>query len=156
MHASLPLLNPLCGTISPFMIPIVAIIMTFAFVMLAVYVDYRKKKELFALHHQERMAAIDKGVELPPLPDGVFGENQRSASPRRNLLKGLIWTLGGAFLAIALRGAGESEAGWFGMIAVGVGLAYLIYYFAVGRKEAELYEAERRARLAETNRPRGV
>ena len=157
MHASLPLTNPLFAMLDPFVIPVVAIVMTFSFVMLAVYVDYRKKKELFALHHQERMAAIDKGVELPPLPEGVFGDASRLASPRRNLLKGLIWTLGGVFLAIGLRSVDEeSTAAWFGMIAVGVGIAYLIYYFAVGRKEAELLDEERRAKLAETNRSRPV
>jgi hypothetical protein len=156
MHPSLPLLNPSFATLSPFLIPIVAIIMTFAFVMVAVYMDYRKKRDLFALYHQERMAAIDKGVELPPLPEGIFGEGGGTASPRRNLLKGLIWTLAGVFLALGLRSAHEEEAGWFGLIAVGVGVAYLIYYFAVGRKEAELFEAERRAKLAETNRSRAV
>ena len=143
-------------TTLPFLIPIVAIISTFAFVMLAVYVDYRKKKELYALYHQERMAAIDKGVELPPLPDSVFGDAGRFASPRRNLLKGLIWTLAGVFLALGLHTASDGEAGWFGMIPVGIGVAYLIYYFAVGQKEAVLLDEERKAKLAETNRPAPV
>ena len=142
--------------LAPFAIPLVAIVMGLGLAMLSVYINYRKKKELFTLYHQERMAAIDKGVELPPLPEGVFGDERRISPPRRNLLKGLIWSLGGLFLSIGLYAAEGFEAAFFGLIAVGIGAAYLIYYFLVGRQEAEAFEAERKAKLAETNRPRPV
>ena len=40
--------------------------------MLKLYLDYRKKREVIQLHHAERMAAIDKGIELPSLPPNSF------------------------------------------------------------------------------------
>ena len=47
-------------------IPIIAIIFGVGIGMLALYLGYRKRKELFVLYHQERMAALEKGVDLPP------------------------------------------------------------------------------------------
>ena len=42
------------------------------------------------------------------------------------------------------------------MIPAGIGLAYLIYDFTVGRNEAAVVDQERRAKLSETNRARPV
>lgn len=159
MHTTLPLPHFLAMDIhvAPLLIPIVAIVMGLGLAMLAVVVNYRKKKELFTLYHQERMAAIDKGVELPPLPEGVFGDEPRPVSPRRNLLTGLIWALAGVFLSVGLFVEdGLESTFFFGLIPVGIGLAFLIYYFAVGRHEAALQDEERKAKLAVTNRPRSV
>jgi len=33
------------------------------------WLDFRKKRELFQLHHAERMAAIEKGIDLPASND---------------------------------------------------------------------------------------
>lgn len=140
----------------PFMIPIVATVMGLGLAMLAVYLGYRKKKELFALYHQERMAAIDKGIELPELPEGVFSDEPHPSSPRRNLLKGLVWGLAGIGLFLGLLFNEGLETACFGLIPVGIGAAYLIYYLAVGRQEADLLDAERRAKLVETKRSRSV
>jgi uncharacterized membrane protein HdeD (DUF308 family) len=137
-------------------IPIVAIVMSIGLALLAVYLNYRKRKEMFALYHQERLAAIEKGIDLPPLPEAFFSEDAKPASPRRRLLHGLVWLLLGLALLIALRCTGEPETAWFGLIPAGIGAAYLIYYFTVGYKEAELAEQTLRAKLAETNRARPV
>ncbi len=45
------------------LIPIIAIIMGIGIGMLAIYLGYRKRKELFTCYHLERMAAIEKGIE---------------------------------------------------------------------------------------------
>ena len=37
------------------MIPIVAIVMGVGIGMLALFLDYRKKRDMFALHHKERL-----------------------------------------------------------------------------------------------------
>jgi hypothetical protein len=137
-------------------IPIVAIVMGIGIGMLSIYFGYRKRKEMFALHHQERMAAIEKGIELPPLPDEFFSDNGKPRSPHRKLLTGLIWLFIGLSWMIAFYvrpTRGMDGAAIYGLIPATIGLAYLIYYFAVGKKEAELLEAERKARLAETKRP---
>jgi hypothetical protein len=59
-----------------FFIPIVAIVMVFGSGMLKLYLNYLKRRDLFALHHQERMAALEKGIELPPWPEDLLQENE--------------------------------------------------------------------------------
>ncbi len=73
------------------------------------------------------MAAIEKGLELPPEPLLV---PERMPPRSRYLLRGLIWL--GVGLAVTLGvhswfGLG-SETGGFGWIAVAIGDAYLIFY----------------------------
>jgi len=140
-----------------FLIPIVAIVMTLGTGMFGIYLHYRKHKEMFALHHQERMAAIEKGIDLPALPEDFFRET--GVKPRRHsshgtLLGGLILVFIGLTLYLALHYSGVrtnegADAGLFAMIPAGIGAACLIYYFAVGRKLAAAQEEERKARLAE-------
>lgn len=137
-------------------IPIVATVMGLGLAMISVFLNYRRRRELFTLHHQERMAAIDKGIDVPPLPEGLLVEDPRPVAPRRNLLKGLIWSLGGSCLTAALYVNDGLDSALFGLITVAIGAAYLIYFFAVGRQEAELADQERKARLSATNPPRGV
>jgi hypothetical protein len=135
------------------LIPIVAIVMGIGIGMLALCLNYRKRKEIFALLHQERMAAIDKGLELPPLPEGLFAEGGRPASPHRHLLKGLVWLFLGLALLTALFAFAQRNIALFALIPAGIGLAHLLYYFLVGRKEAQDLEAAQRAKLAEPSRP---
>lgn len=150
-------LTPLASiSIEVIAIPIVATVMGLGLAMLSVFLNYRRRRELYTLHHQERMAAIDKGIDVPPLPEGLLSEEPRPVSPRRILLKGLIWALGGSCLTAALYVNDGLDAALFGLIAVAVGVAYLVYFFAVGRREAELADLERKARLSATNAPRGV
>ena len=121
--------------------------------------------------HQERLAALEKGVPIPA------GPTSAPWSPRVYLLRGLVWTFVGAALTIALLGAALMTEGryyepaeWqarrareishdleipidqaraivsrevaqrteahnapvaialFGLIPLGVGLAYLVFY----------------------------
>jgi hypothetical protein len=135
------------------MIPIVAIIMGIGSGMLALYLNHKKRREMFALYHQERMAAIDKGIELPPLPNEFFAGDEAAARPKSGhtqLLKGLILLFVGIAVTIALYFEAPGHA-WWGLAPIAIGIAFLLYYFTVGRKEAVLLEEERRAKLAETN-----
>lgn len=134
---------------SPFIIPIVAIIFGCSIPIVAIWANAKKTREIFELYHRERMAAIDKGIELPPLPDGLLSEQAVPYHPRRNLRKGLVWAAVGAGMLIAFPRM-ESDLAYLGFIPLLIGVAYLIYYAAVGRKEAELADAERWAKLGET------
>jgi len=133
-------------------IPIVAIVMGIGIGMLAIFLNYRKRKEMFALYHQERMAAIEKGIELPPLSEAFFEEDRKPRSPHRGMAVGLVWLFVGLALLVALYFNGEGTTALYALIPVAVGLAYLIYYFAVGKKEAEALEAERKVKAEEINR----
>jgi hypothetical protein len=140
MHETIPILA--------LFIPIIAIILGIGIAMLAIFLSYRRRKETFALYHQERMAALDKGVELPPLPDFLLSENGKSVgpyNPRRLLLKGLVWLFIGIGLGLALWQTVSLDWALFSLIPIGIGLAHLIYYFVEGKKEAEALEQDRLA-----------
>jgi hypothetical protein len=114
--------------------------------------NYRKRRRLMELHHAERMAAIERGMELPPLPlDLIDGQSGRRR--RTSLLPGLVWLFVGLALLISMRSISEDEA-VFGLIPTGVGLAYLIYYFVEGRKlEAKQMQEESAQRTRERQLP---
>jgi len=116
------------------MIPIVAIIMGMGIGMLAIYLDYRRKSETFKAYHAERMAAIEKGIELPPLPENLAQpvgrqpmlRSETPASRRRH--SGLILLLIGLAITVAMWGM-DIPAFWWGLLPVALGLANLISSF---------------------------
>ena len=140
----MPLIIPVLGL----MIPLIAMIMGIGLSMLAIYLSYRKRKEIFALYHQERMAAIEKGTECPPWPDRLLADEAAPPSPRRHLLKGLVWLFIGLGAMVAVYATFDLSHALFGLIPIGIGLAHLIYYFVEGRREAEAAEQIASARRA--------
>ena len=144
-------------------IPIISIVMVFGTGMLSIYLNYRKRRDIFALYHQERMAAIEKGVELPPLPEDFFQGNGKPArrASHRTLLGGLVLAFIGLTLYLALhftvvRPDGGGDVALYALIPGGIGVACLIYYFAVGQKLATAMEEEQKAELAEAARNRNL
>jgi peptidoglycan/LPS O-acetylase OafA/YrhL len=130
------------------MIPIVAIIMGIGMGAWTVYLNYRKRRDMFALYHQERMAAIDKGIDLPPLPDEFFQEDGRHPrSPHAKLLAGLILLFLGLTMLCAMYFTHQGADSLWSLLLVGLGLAFLIYYFAVDKNQADLIDSKRQAEL---------
>jgi hypothetical protein len=109
------------------MIPILGVVMGIGLAMLGLWFDYRRKKDMFELHHRERMAAIEKGMEVPPLPADFF-QRSRKRTPGDLLRRGLILLFLGAAIIVALSQEVRGHS-WWGLIPVAVGLAYLISYF---------------------------
>jgi hypothetical protein len=120
--------------IIPFFVPIIAIVLGIAIGMLALILDHRKKTRMFELHHKERLVAIERGMEVPPLPPEFFVNPRRDegAGPRANSLRwGLIWLLLGAALGVAMGlNDGIEQASW-ALLPTAVGLAQIIFYFLV-------------------------
>jgi hypothetical protein len=114
-------------------IPIVAIIMSLSIPIVFAIVDYRRRRDIVESHHKERMAAIERGMDLPPLPEAFFRSFSTDRRPR-HLLTGMIWTFVGLGLFVALREVADENVAWFALMPIGVGLALLIYYFVEGRK----------------------
>jgi len=119
--------------------PLAVIFVVFAWLGFSAWCDYRKTSNLLRLHHQERMAALEKGLELPPYPTACSDEQQLAASasdkPGRTLLIGLVWLFLGIGLAVALAAVkGPNTSPAFAAVPAGIGLAYLIYHFVEGRK----------------------
>jgi hypothetical protein len=130
-------LVPLFGMIFaiglPLSIPIIIVIL-----------NYRKRRQLMQLHHVERMAAIERGMEIPPLPIELL-DNRSARRRRTSLLPGLVWFFVGVAILISMKSLAEDEA-LLGLIPTGIGLAYLIYYLLEGRKiEAKLMENDLRS-----------
>jgi Domain of unknown function (DUF6249) len=108
------------------LIPIVAIIMGIGMVMLSLYLDFRKKRELVQAYHAERMAAIEKGIEIPPLPAELLQVGiKREPHPARHRRNGLILLFLGIAISGALLSEGDRGALW-GAIPAAIGLALLI------------------------------
>ena len=126
-------------------IPIVAIVFSLSIPIVAIIMDSTKRRRIYELHHKERLAAIEKGVEAPPLPPELFDKDfsQRNRRPR-HLLHGLVWLLLGLALLVALHfDSHQRQWAFYALIPVGVGLAYLIYYAVEGKKELqELKDAQ--------------
>lgn len=116
--------------IMPFLIPIVAIVMGVGIGMLALWIDYRKKRDIFELHHKERMLAIERGMEVPPLPEALLAGNrdERCQAPGDDLRRGLMWLLVGLAIGVALFLNRSLESAAWGLIPMAVGAAHLITY----------------------------
>jgi hypothetical protein len=118
MGGLVALLIPLAGIFFP--IFIIFIIFYFIFTT-----DYKKEK----LKREERMKAIEKGVELPPEP------TPRPLTPLDYLRKGMValgvgigLVIGGSLVAYSQKDEGLLFITMAGLIVSLVGVAYIIYY----------------------------
>ena len=123
--------------------------MEVALVIVAViaYLGFREwlRHQRRAQIHQERLAAIEKGVEVPPLEH----EAQRRAwnVQRILLLAGLIWMSLGLAAYVTLSALITSPANakleippgiqWMGLAPAAIGLSHLVVYLVGKKKEGE-------------------
>jgi uncharacterized membrane protein HdeD (DUF308 family) len=119
----------------PFFIPIIAIIMGIGLAMLALWLDHEKKTRMFELHHQERLAALERGIELPPLPAEFFQGRSTPSQGHGVLLWGLILVFVGLAFAIAQTLNGDTESAAWALVPIAGGAAQLIYYLVVHRRK---------------------
>jgi hypothetical protein len=113
--------------------------------------NYHKRRKLMELHHTERMAAIERGMEIPPLQIELIDGRSVPKRRRTALLPGLVWFFVGLAVVVgSLAGDADGEIPVFlGLIPLGIGLAYLIYYFTEGKKvEARWLEHDLAQRTA--------
>ena len=109
--------------------PVVVVIVWFT-------LNYHKRRKLMELHHTERMAAIERGMEIPPLPIELIDGRSVPKRRRTALLPGLVWFFVGLAVVVGSQ-AGDADGEipvFLGLIPLGIGLAYLIYYFTEGKK----------------------
>ena len=116
--------------ILPFFIPITAIVMGIGIGMLKLYLDFQKKTRMYELHHQERILAIERGMEVPQLPAEFFaGDTKPPSAPGSGSLRwGLICFFFGLALATAMAlNDGVQQASW-ALMPMAIGLALLAHY----------------------------
>ena len=63
-------------------IPIIAIFMSLMIPIIYTITDYRRRRDIIEAHHKERLAAIERGTDIPPLPESFYQPIQRRP-PRR-------------------------------------------------------------------------
>lgn len=119
MALLIPILGVIFAVGFPLSIPIIALVLR-----------YRRRKQAIELHHAERMAAIERGMEIPPLPL----DPQSERVPQTGLLRGLVCLLVGAALLGSWAVMKEEGVAVAGLVVGAIGVAYLIYYAIEGRK----------------------
>ncbi|TFG80846.1 MAG: hypothetical protein E4H19_15295 [Chromatiales bacterium] len=116
------------------LIPILGIVFGIGVAIVSIIAGHRQKMQRVELRHKERLAAMEKGLELPPEleePDNL-GKRSRSGALR----SGLTMLGVGIVLYFALDRVAGDDIALFGLIPAAIGLANLIFYFIEGRRKA--------------------
>jgi hypothetical protein len=113
------------------LIPIISVMVSVGALIVWIVVWYRRRMREVDCRHVERMAAIEKGLELPP---EALPQTQQMPPRSRYLLRGLIWLGIGLAITLGLHQWLREQMGGAGWIAVGVGAAYLVFYIVEGFK----------------------
>ena len=115
-------------------------------ICLIAYGGYREwlRHQRRALIHRERITALEKGIELPPLE---LEQQRRSWNVQRTLLlAGLVWISLGVCAFITLSAVLEAQHNgpndlphgiqWIGLAPFLIGLSHLVVYWT-GKKREE-------------------
>jgi hypothetical protein len=113
------------------MIPILGIVLGVAVAIIAIVASHREKLKRTELRHRERLAAIERGIELPPDP-----EPDVDARKGNSLKSGLTGLFIGVVLYFALREVADPAVALFGLFPAAFGVANLISYFVESRRKA--------------------
>ena len=124
-------LSSLTGLMSAVVLPIVAIVGGISFAAYSLYLRVRRQREALQLYHAERMAAIEKGIELPPLPpghlyDGDYGTTYSGDYRRWRRGRGLTLIFVGAAVTVAMWQVNRDSSFWWGFIIIAWGLGQLV------------------------------
>jgi hypothetical protein len=112
------------------MIPILGIVLGVGIAIVAIIAAHREKQKRVELRHRERLAAIEKGIELAPDPEPDAGVKKTSS-----LKSGLSGVFIGALLYFALDRVVNEDVALFGLIPAALGIATLISYFVENLKK---------------------
>ena len=134
-----------------FLIPIVAIVMSLGIGMMGLWADHKRRSQMLEQLHRERMAAIEKGIELPAMSTDPYqdpGQAQKNAANPAKVLRSGVFMLGlGIVLYFALVTVGAEAAAVFGLIPATIGLANLAYAAVLFDKERKKEAEKQRDRL---------
>lgn len=124
------LVDQLTGLLS-MAIPIIAIVGGISFAAYSMYLKVRRQREFLQMHHVERMAAIEKGIELPPLPPellhgGDYGVGYRSEYRRWRRGSGVTLVFVGVAITVAMWQTDSDHSFWWGLVIIAWGLGRLV------------------------------
>ena len=113
------------------LIPIFGIVLGIAVAIVAIVASHREKVTRAEFRHRERIAALEKGIELPPDPPEP--EIDRKIGSLKN---GVMGVLIGVVLYFAIREvADDASVALFGLIPAAIGVANLVSYFVEAKKK---------------------
>ena len=112
------------------LIPIVAIVLGVGIAIVAIIASHREKQKRAELRHRERLAAIEKGIELPPDPD-----SEPPPKKGNTLKSGLINFFVGIVLYFAIRAVAGDDVAQLGLIPAAIGVGTLFSYFVENRRK---------------------
>ena len=117
------------------LIPLVAVFMGIGLAIVSVITQHRARVQALEQRHRERMAAIEKGIELPSDLASDAGEDAgRGKKPAsRFLLQGLVCLGIGIALLISSVTIMPAELQLPGSILAAIGAALIIFYLVIGR-----------------------
>ncbi len=127
-------LHSLTGLLVTVAIPIVAILGGISYAAYSMYLRFRRQREMLQMHHAERMAAIEKGIELPPMASEIAHDPSFDihrgyggvGMPPRRRYRGLITLLVGIAITVAMWQTDGDNSFWWGLIIVAAGLGQLL------------------------------
>jgi Domain of unknown function (DUF6249) len=111
------------------LIPILGVVLGVGVAVVVIVTSHREKQKRAELRHRERIAAIEKGMEIPPDPEPDV-EVRKGGS----LKSGLAGLFLGMVLYFALRQVADDDVALFGLIPAAFGVASLISYFVESRR----------------------
>jgi len=116
----------------------VAVVFGFSIACLAIWTEAQKRRDLISAVHRERMAALEKGLDLPPFPSEWPSRDAAGCGPgvpSSGLKPGLMWlaTGIGLWLFLSPKNHGLLHPS-VGAIPAAVGVAHLVYFAMEGRK----------------------
>jgi hypothetical protein len=131
---------PITEDLMALLIPIFGIVFGVGVAIVSIVAGHRERVKRAELRHRERIAALEKGIELPPEPD-FDARNKRAGS----LKSGLMGVFVGIVLYFALRSNADADVALFGLRPAAVGIANLIAYFVESKKNGNGGEQKRDA-----------
>jgi hypothetical protein len=115
-------------------VPIIAILAGIAVAIVAMLTIHRQRLLRTELRHRERLAAIEKGFELPPDPPEV---DPKAGDDARFLRHGLVLVAIGVTVTAAIFQLPDKNVPYlFGFISAAIGVACLAYYAIRTRRAA--------------------
>jgi hypothetical protein len=112
------------------MIPISMIVLGVAVALVVIVTAHRRRVLRNELRHKERMAALEKGMELPPDP----AEADTGGKTGGGLRSGIGGILVGMVLYLALRAVVDEDVALFGLIPAALGVASFVSYIVEARR----------------------
>ena len=112
------------------MIPLLGIVLGVTVAIVAIVASHREKVSRAELRHRERIAALEKGIELPPDPPEPEVDRKIGS-----LKSGIMGVLLGILLYFAIREVADASVALFGLIPAAIGVANLVSYFVEARKK---------------------